>query len=417
MIPDSYILNNNTYTAIDGKTVFDGCGISLVPNDSGDLDGVYKYQTSSLINVTEGAFPVLVINDEAKTFVSIKISNCSICQETGFGALEYKIKCMGYDGINLVRISTESYLFVHIKWLTLRFGVSSVGTYHFSDGEHSIVVTINLSDDFHNDEIFSSLLGQESIIEIVNPNIADEQITEGHYIWKMNVLRYRSTVKPTNIKIANEGTILTINNRHHITFSGLTFRNNGVVDIRKGSEQQAEATCAPCITISKSSFITFENCEFYGIMGYCVDVVDDDSEGCSNISFKDCRVHDTFGGGFQLDNCTFGVVENCLIKNFGMVQGGAVGILLKRNANNCDIHHNTIHDGNYTGISVGWTWGYDKDQDQQSYESNCYNNKIRYNHIHHCMRMASNDGGGIYTLGESPLTFVPDYRNVLNVQC
>ena len=60
-------------------------------------------------------------------------------------------------------------------------------------------------------------------------------------------------------------------------------------------------------------------------------------------------------------------------------------------ANHITITNNTICDGYYTGISLGWTWGYAK--------SHSYGNYVANNHIHHLMQCVLSDGAGIYTLG------------------
>ena len=75
----------------------------------------------------------------------------------------------------------------------------------------------------------------------------------------------------------------------------------------------------------------------------------------------------------------------------------AVGILLMHADKNV-IAHNHIHHLYYTGISVGWVWGYGPSVSKA--------NRIEFNHIHDVGQKLLSDMGGIYMLGVSPGTVV-----------
>ncbi len=81
----------------------------------------------------------------------------------------------------------------------------------------------------------------------------------------------------------------------------------------------------------------------------------------------------------------------------------AIGVWIGQSPNN-RLVHNLIHDFYYTGISIGWTWGYGT--------ALATNNLVAYNHVHHIGRKSDGDGpilsdmGGIYTLGMQPGTQV-----------
>ena len=69
-------------------------------------------------------------------------------------------------------------------------------------------------------------------------------------------------------------------------------------------------------------------------------------------------------------------------------------------ASHNEISENEVCDTDYTGISIGWVWGYK--------ESTTFGNIVRRNHVHHVGMGQLSDMGGIYLLGPQNGTVVSE---------
>jgi len=146
----------------------------------------------------------------------------------------------------------------------------------------------------------------------------------------------------------------------------------------------------------------FENCEISHIGNYGIEL----GKGCKNNKIVRCKIYDTGAGGIKIGEGIIRDTENlytysneingCIIKDGGNIFHSAVGIWIGQSNNNL-ILNNEISDFYYTGISIGWTWGYDK--------SLAGGNIVKFNYVHHIGKRSNGDGpilsdmGGIYTLG------------------
>ncbi|WP_213807259.1 right-handed parallel beta-helix repeat-containing protein [Granulicella sp. dw_53] len=91
------------------------------------------------------------------------------------------------------------------------------------------------------------------------------------------------------------------------------------------------------------------------------------------------------------------VIADNQIHDLGLVYAAGVGIWVLQSGRN-QIVHNHVHDLYYTAISVGWTWGYGRNQSK--------GNLIAFNDLHAIGKNMLSDMGGIYTLGVQPGTII-----------
>ena len=162
------------------------------------------------------------------------------------------------------------------------------------------------------------------------------------------------------------------------------------------SDMQSCSGMHGAINLTYAENCTFTDCEITLVGNHGIRM----GHGCVGNLIEKCHFHTLGAGGVLISGgladyephtyARYNRILDCHIENGGLRHLCGCGVAIIHGSHN-EVSHCEIHDFFYTGISVGFVWGY--------VANASHHNRLTRNHIYNLGKGRLSDMGGIYLLG------------------
>lgn len=172
---------------------------------------------------------------------------------------------------------------------------------------------------------------------------------------------------------------------------------------------QAANGCPGAIICNYMTNSSFQNCTIAHVEQYGLEL----RRGCRGNLIDSCTITDLGAGALKIgetsiaanaaDKTSHNTIEACTLTDGGHIHHQAVGVWIGQSPGN-KLRYNRILYFDYSGISIGWTWGYGP--------ADAGSNIVEFNEVGYLGSRYGNsepplgDMGGIYTLGNQAGTII-----------
>lgn len=226
-------------------------------------------------------------------------------------------------------------------------------------------------------------------------------------------------IETTVLYYSRLNTAMDISGAEGLTFENIQFSYSGYDPKLCEYSYQAAIQVPGAIEIKDSKNVAFRGCTFFGIGHSGIAL----RTNVSHVEVSGSMFQDLGGSGVSVMGYVYKIMQplteiiapqtpdNILIKDnliteYGRIFNSATGVQVAAGTN-VEISNNEIRNGEYSGVSVGWVWGF-------GYQATS-NITISKNIIHDIGGLLG-DMGGVYTLGPLENSFISG-NIIYNISC